>query len=575
MTDICGDQTRWAELRRRAEAALDDDPTASGPLAAAEGRALIQDLRVAQAELEIQNEELREAQHSLERSRRHFETLFHAAPVGYVVLDHIGMIRQVNEMFCQMVGLAAEQLKQRSLRSHVAAEHQAAFDRRFPALFRGRTPRVIETRLVHGAEQRQLDVRMEGTVIDRIPGAEDRESRLVVAVSDITEAKSLEKQLWESQKLETVGRLAGGIAHDFNNALTVIQGTIDVARFDLDPGSPQDVYLRQIESATTRASALVQQLLAFAHKGVAVPRLIDLRDVLAAAEAMLSRLLPESIVLRWSVAPDLHHVHIDPVQVDQMLTNLVLNARDAVGARGTIEVTCRNTVLDRDACRANPNAIPGAYVAVTVADDGIGMDAVTRDRACEPFFTTKPQGKGSGLGLSTVYGIVAQNRGILEVESAPGRGSRFTINLPRADGEFTATETRRAADDRLRGDERILLVEDNPEILSLAKRLLGRKGYQVEAFDHPEAALTWFEEHPHVPDLVLTDVVMPDLSGPALVERLQRRRPDLRSMYMSGYPKDEVTGRRLREADIVFVSKPFDSVTLLTAVRRALGDGIG
>jgi len=480
------------------------------------------------------------------------------------------MIQQVNEMFCQMLGLTAELLRQRSLRSHVAADHQAAFDRRFATLFRNVGPRVIETRLQHGTQDRTLDVRLEGTIIDRIPGDRSDGASMLLALSDITEAKSLEKQLWESQKLETVGRLAGGIAHDFNNALTVIQGTIDVARFDLEPGNAQDRYLRQIEGATARASALVQQLLAFAHKGVAVPRIIDLREVLTPARTMLGRLLPESILLEWNVNPDVHHVRIDPVQVDQVLTNLVLNARDAVGARGTIEVACRNTVLDEPACRTNPNASPGSYVALSVRDDGHGMDDATRGRVFEPFFSTKPQGKGSGLGLSTVYGIVAQNRGIITVDSTPDQGALFTICLPRAEGEVATREAREPVEDRLRGQERILLVEDNEEILSLTKRLLGRKGYHIEAFQDPEAALAWFTDHPADVDLVLSDVVMPELSGPALVDRLLELRPNLRSMFMSGYPKDEVTSRRLRGVDTVFVAKPFDSVTLLTAVRKAL-----
>jgi len=568
------DAARWAELRRRAEAMLDGGQATGEALAGDDARQLIQELRIAQVELEIQNEELRAAQHSLEESRSRFETLFHGAPVGYVVLDPIGMIQQVNELFCQMLGVSAEVLRQRSLRSHVAAEHQAAFDRRFPTLFRNVGARVIETRLQHGTQDRTLDVRVEGTVIDRIPGDESGDSRLLVAISDITEAKSLEKQLWESQKLETVGRLAGGIAHDFNNALTVIQGTIDVARFDLEPGDTQDRYLRQIEGATARASALVQQLLAFAHKGVAVPRIIDLREVLTPARTMLGRLLPESILLEWSVDPDVHLVRIDPVQVDQVLTNLVLNARDAVGARGTIEVTCRNTVLDEPECRTNPNASPGNYVALSVRDDGVGMDDATRDRVFEPFFSTKPQGKGSGLGLSTVYGIVAQNRGIITVDSAPDQGAVFTIYLPRTEGEVTTGGTREPVEDRLRGKERILLVEDNEEILSLTKRLLARKGYHIEAFQNPEEALAYFTAHPTDVDLVLCDVVMPEMSGPALVDQLLALRPSLRSMFMSGYPKDEVTSRRLQGVDTVFVAKPFDSVTLLTAVRKALGERV-
>jgi PAS domain S-box-containing protein len=569
------DRERWAELRRRAEAALDRNGSADDteqPVSE-ETRQLLQELRIAQVELEIQNEELRRAQQSLEESRSRYETLFDRAPVGYAVLDRIGIIQQVNESLCQMLGRSAEQLKQRALRSFVIADQQASFDRRFPALLHWRAPRVIETRLAHQQSGRALDVRLEGTLIDRIPGdrggEESGSQRLLVAVSDVTVSKSLEQQLWESQKLETVGRLAGGIAHDFNNALTVIQGTVDVARLDLSSGSSQDEYLHQIESATARASALVQQLLMFAHKGVAVPRVVDMHEVLDPLQTMLRRLLPESVGLEWSVADDVHKVRIDPVQIDQVLTNLVLNARDAVGDGGTIRVTCENSTLDERACLPNPHAMPGEFVAITVADDGSGMDAATRERAFEPFFTTKPLGKGSGLGLSTVYGIAAQNRGLVDLATAPGEGTTFTVYLPRSEGQAARTRSGPRTDDRLRGQERVLVVEDNLQILNLTKRLLLRKGYQVEAFDHPEQALAWFEQNADRVDLVLSDVVMPDLSGPAMVDRLLALRPDLPYAFMSGYPKNEVSSHLLEDGT-VFIHKPFDSVTLLGAIREVL-----
>jgi two-component system cell cycle sensor histidine kinase/response regulator CckA len=568
-------KSRLTNLRHRAEAVLDktdadDDADDAGRPHSA--RELIHELRVAQVELELQNDELRGAQDALEHSRRRYEALFQHAPVGYVVLDRIGIIQQVNEQFREMVGRTDESLHKRSLRSLVDPEHVDAFDRRFPRLTAERGSRVIEARLRHADEGRVIHVRLEGTITHRIPGDED--GRLMLAVSDVTEAKALEKQLWESQKLETVGHMAGGIAHDFNNALTVIQSTIDVARLELDPRTPQDAFLRQIESATTQAAALVQQLLAFAHRGVAVPRVMTLHKVLAPAHAMLRRLLPESIELEWAVGPELHRVNMDPVQVDQILTNLVLNARDAVGDRGAISITCRNVELDERACLPNPAATPGAYVAMVVRDDGVGMADEVRERVFEPFFTTKGEGKGSGLGLSTVYGIVIQNSGLITVESAPGEGSCFTIYLPRAEGEAvtTAPVPTRVQPAKATG-QRILLVEDNKEIMNLTRRLLMRRGYRVDAFPLPSEARAWFDEDPQRPDLVLCDVVMPEMNGPDLVDGLTAVRPDLPCVFMSGYTKDEITSRRLRSPDTIFLTKPFDSVTLLEAVQRALGVG--
>jgi PAS domain S-box-containing protein len=565
------DQGRWTDLQRRAEELLDRDSGPDGEALDGDARELIQKLRVAQTELELQNEELRQAQESLEASRSRYQKLFHQAPMGYVVLDRIGMIAQVNEAFCQILGRTPDQLRRRSLRTVVVPDQQADFDRRLTAMLRRRDPRVIETRMSHGETDRIIEVRLEGSVVDEMPGA-PADGGLLLAVSDVTESKTLEKQLWESQKLETVGRLAGGIAHDFNNALAVIQGTIDLARLDADLGEPLAEYCDQIESAAARAATLVQQLLAFARKSMVIPRVLDLAEVLAPTEIMLSRMLPESVRFDWSVAPELHRVRIDPVQIDQVLTNLVLNARDAVAGQGRIDVSCRNAELDERQCSGNLQALPGRYVAITVSDDGAGMDAETKAQIFEPFFTTKALGKGTGLGLATVYGIVAQNRGMVEVTSAVGEGSTFTVYLPCHDEAPTRADQPGKTPDRLRGDERVLLVEDDPQILHMIRQILSRKGYRVDAFDRPDQALSWFTDHGDAVQVVLSDVVMPDLSGPELVRQLLDHRPDLRFVFMSGYPRDEVTSPLLGDDGVLFLRKPFDSVTLLSAMRQVLDD---
>jgi PAS domain S-box-containing protein len=536
-----------------------------------DARELIQKLRVAQTELELQNEELRETQQSLEASRSRYEALFHQAPVGYVVLDHIGIVAQVNESFCQILGRGADQLRRRALRAVVVPEQRADFDRRLTAMLRRHEPRVIETRMVHGLDERVIEVRLEGTLADQIPGT-PADGGLLLAVSDVTESKTLERQLWESQKLETVGRLAGGIAHDFNNALAVIQGTIDLARLDSELREPLDEYCDQIEAAASRAASLVQQLLAFARKSMVIPRVLDLAEVLAPTEIMLGRMLPESVRFTWSVAPDLHRVRIDPVQVDQVITNLVLNARDAVEGQGLIHVAIENVELDEQQCAGAPQALPGRHVSVTVRDDGVGMDAQTQAQVFEPFFTTKSMGKGTGLGLATVYGIVAQNRGLITVDSNVGDGTTFTVYLPCHDEAPARDERPLSPRDRLRGDERVLLVEDDPQILQMVQQILARKGYEVDAFEQPERALAWFNNGGRQVDVILSDVVMPGLSGPELVEQLLARRRDLPYIFMSGYPRDQVTSPLLGDDSVMFLRKPFDSVTLLSAMRQVLDD---
>jgi PAS domain S-box-containing protein len=568
------DAERRADLRRRAEAVLDGNPDAAGSTSSAETRHLIHELHVTQTELEIQNEELRLAQAAVEQSRNRYETLFHAAPVGYVVLDPVGLIRQANDAFCDMVGLGFDALRSRPLRALVAADHRDDFDRRFPSLLVQRRAVAFEIALAHADGERTVDARLESSAVRSIPGDETLGARetLLVAVSDMTAAKALQKQLSDAEKLQTVGRLAGGIAHDFNNALTVIQNTIEVARWDLEEEHPQRQYLAQIETAAHRSATLVQQLLAFAHKSVFLPRPIDLGQTLAHLRTMLGRLLPESVSLIWDVDADVGSIHADPSQIDQVITNLVLNARDAIDERGTISLRCTVTTLDAATCQANPQARPGPHVAIEIQDDGIGMDAAVRDQIFEPFFTTKPRGEGTGLGLATVHSMVAQNRGIVTVDSRPGAGSCFTVYLPRHEEPTPVEAPVSRAEDRLRGTERLLLVEDDLQILTLVSRQLARKGYEVETFADPAQALTWFGDHGDQVDLVISDVVMPGMSGPAMVERMRDQRPDLPVIFVSGSPENETERAGLVRGDDPLIQKPFDSVTLLISLRR-LFDG--
>ncbi|MCB1183904.1 response regulator [bacterium] len=563
---------RWENLRRRAEAAVVRGDEGGEPLTAEEASLLIQELQVVQAELELQNEELRETQVVLDGARRRFQTLFEQAPVGYVVLDEVGMIRSANEQFRQFVGADEAKVRAQSLRGFVASDARDAFDRRFQVLTLGGSDHRLDTILVNQADGDRLNVRLEGSRIAGLEGGQESgEPMILVAVSDLTRARDLEMQLWESQKLQTAGRLAGGVAHDFNNVLTVITGTVEVARDEVAPDSPLLEYFDQIRDAAGRAAALVRQLLAFANEQVVSPRVVDLAAVTAPQVAMLRRLLPESAEFRVEMDPHLHPVHIDPVQVDQILTNLVLNARDALGTQGRIRLALRNEVLDAEHCRGFPGTVPGAYVAVSVQDDGSGMTAAVREKVFEPFFTTKAEGKGAGLGLSTVYGIVTQNHGLVHISSRPGEGTTVTVHLPRTTLESSGVEATLAPVELLEGREHVMVVEDDPIVLRLAARMLVRRGYRVTPFGSAVDALAWFDQGGAQVDLVLTDVVMPEMRGPTLVEHLLEIRPDLPHVFMTGHPKDEPLplGSGLADAADI-ITKPFDSVTLLSTVRGAL-----
>jgi two-component system cell cycle sensor histidine kinase/response regulator CckA len=490
-----------------------------------------------------------------------------------VVIDERDSIVEANDTFCRMVNRTVNQLTGSQFRNMIAPSVVKSFERVFPALFREEEPLSLETTLLVEGTTDTVEVRLEGGVIkegdQKLPDGIHRQ--FLLAISNISESKSLQHQLWEAQKLETVGRLAGGVAHDFNNTLMIIQGTVDVARSEWSGGPEELEFLNQIERASQRAAELVKHLLSFAHKGVAVPRVLRIDSFMAKAEPMLKRLLPECIELEITMEEDLHDLHIDPVQLDQVLTNLLLNARDAIENQGKITIHCRNTVLDSLACLPNPGSLPGPYLELAMHDTGKGMSAEVQERVFEPFFTTKPLGKGTGLGLSSVYGIVVQNSGLIQVESEPDQGTTFTIRLPRSQIRPAKPLAEDEPVEYLGGKDRVLVVEDDELILNLIRRILARKGYQIKAFSAPQQALEWFQSNMSEVDLVISDVIMPAMCGPDMVTAMREKRADLPCVFISGYSEEELPRcEELGRVDEILVPKPFDSVTLLMAVRNAL-----
>lgn len=392
------------------------------------------------------------------------------------------------------------------------------------------------------------------------------------------ERQQLQLQLIHAQKMESVGRLAGGVAHDFNNMLGVILGHTELALQGLDPTHPLYASMQNIRKAAERSADLTRQLLAFARKQTVAPKVLSLNETVDGMLDMLRRLIGEDINLIWIPGPNTGTVRIDPSQIDQILANLCVNARDAIGDTGRITIETGRAFFDQEFCLRHADAVPGEYVALIVRDNGCGMDAEALAHLFEPFFTSKPIGKGTGLGLATVYGIIRQNSGFIDVESETGKGTVFRIYLPRHSSGMEHRSDLPAEPAAL-GDETILLVEDEPMILEMTVKVLGGLGYTVLSATTPAEAIRLAREHANGIDLLLTDVILPEMNGLHLARNLASSYPGLKLLFMSGYTADAIAHHGVLDEGVHFIQKPFSTSTLAIKVREALdqetnhGDG--
>jgi PAS domain S-box-containing protein len=397
-------------------------------------------------------------------------------------------------------------------------------------------------------------------------------------LTDITERKraeaervKLEAQFHQAQKMESVGRLAGGVAHDFNNMLSVILGFTELALRKVDPSLPLFADLAEIGKAASRSADLTRQLLAFARKQTIAPKDIDLNETVSGMTNMLRRLVGEDIDLIWKPEPHPWPVMADPSQIDQILANLCVNARDAIHDVGVITIETKNIAIEKAFCADKPGFVPGDYLRLSVSDTGKGMDKKTMGQIFEPFFTTKAMGKGTGLGLATVYGIVKQNNGFIDVESRPGQGTTFTLYLPRHEVMKAGwTEKEGEAWHAAQGHETILLVEDEPGILEMTTQMLEMHGYNVLSAGTPGEAVRLARENAGEIHLLMTDVVMPEMNGRDLAKNLLSLYPDLKRLFMSGYTADVIAHHGVLEEGVQFIQKPFTIKELAAKVREAL-----
>ena len=394
----------------------------------------------------------------------------------------------------------------------------------------------------------------------------------LAVLMDVTARRQLEEQLRQAQKMEAVGMLAGGVAHDFNNLLTIITGYSQLILNSIPPSDPNHHSAEQIMKAGERAAALTSQLLAFSRRQVLQPRVLDLNKLITTMGTMLRRLIGEDIDLQLILRPDLGMVSADPGQMEQVLMNLVVNARDAMPKGGTLTIETANCELDEGYSQRHLPIKPGPYTMIAVSDNGIGMDDVARERLFEPFFTTKGAGHGTGLGLSTVFGIVKQSGGSINVYSVPNSGTSMKVYLPRID-KPAVQESEGPGKGVARGSETILVVEDDDMVRNLVRETLTRAGYHVLDAGGPLEAKRLAETYRGHIDLLITDVVMPKINGRELAKQLSSRRADLKVLYMSGYTDNAIVNTGLLQKEVAFLQKPFTPAAFTERVREVLESG--
>jgi PAS domain S-box-containing protein len=511
--------------------------------------------------------ERKRAEEALRETSRMLRALIESSPLPILAVDRDCRVQLWNDAATRVFGWTEDEVLGRFLPT-VPAEEREAFAELLGRYVRGHTARTYETRRVR-KDGRPIDVLVSPAVLVDEAGAV---VGAMAVIDDVTERRYLEEQLRQSQKLEAVGRLAGGIAHDFNNLLTVITGRARLAQRRLPAGDAVRADIELIARTGERAATLTQQLLAFSRKQVLQPRVVDLNAVVAGMGAMLRRLIPEDIDLVLRPGPDLWRVRADPGQIEQVITNLALNARDAMPSGGRLEIETANVRLDDPMGKGLAGVPPGSYVTLVVGDTGVGIEPTMLDRIFEPFFTTKEIGKGTGLGLAMVYGIVKQHDGAIAVASEPDAGSIFTVYLPRVDAEVPEGDGAGAASAPPQGTATVLLVEDETGVRQLAQDVLEDSGYTVLAASRPSEALALAEEHSAGIDLLVTDVVMPEMSGRQLADHLAGRCPGLRILYMSGYTDDAIVRHGVLDPGTSLLAKPFqpdDLVRLVHDVLRA------
>jgi len=502
------------------------------------------------------------AEQALRASEERYRVLMEFAQDAIFVVDEAGIVAEANAAAERLLGSPRLTIEGRPFVESMAPEHREGVRLHFQAALRHGSTKGEETRALR-SDGTSVPIEVSSSAVE--VGGE----QLVLAIArDISEQNSMAEQLRLSQKMEAVGQLAGGVAHDFNNLLTAILGYAQLLASELRPNPEQYSAIEEIRKAGERAASLTRQLLAFSRKQILEPRILDLNEIVRHIQGMLSRLIGEDIAITVRLDPALGSVRADAGQVEQVIMNLAVNARDAMPIGGQLTIETTNVELEDNYTYTHVHVPPGPYAMLAVSDTGIGMDEATRQRVFEPFFTTKEKGRGTGLGLSTVYGIVKQSGGFIWVYTEPGKGTTFKIYLPRVLALPEPLVVSEPAAASRGGTETILLVEDEDSVRSLALKILEAKGYGVlEARDGDEAIEVAGRR---TVDLLLTDMILPGMGGSAIAARIREIHPGVRVLYCSGYTDDDIVRRGLIDRDAAFLEKPFTPAALARKVREIL-----
>jgi two-component system, cell cycle sensor histidine kinase and response regulator CckA len=514
--------------------------------------------------------DIRRTTQLLQKSEARFSTIFSDSPVAIAITrvsDDI--LVDANEAFVQLYGYPREEILGRTAEQMQLWQSDS------------RARVIAELREREHVATDMQGRRKDGETRDLLASLQrielDGEPCVLSTLVDVTERKraeleraNLEAQLRQAQKMESIGRLAGGVAHDFNNLLMGIMGYAELSREAVAADHPVAPWLDEITAAAQRSAGIARQLLTFARKQTISPTILNLDDHVAGTLELLRRLIGEDIDLVWHPAAQQARVRMDPSQVDQILANLVVNARDAMVGVGTLSIETAETVLDAERCADLADALPGPYVVLTVGDSGCGMDRATMERIFEPFFTTKDPGKGTGLGLATVYGIVQQNGGSVDVFSEPGAGTTFRVYIPRLAAEETDAGGSVPPIDTGEGSETVLLVEDDRSVRATAELFLQTLGYTVLTAPDPEAALELAAGYDGDIHILVTDVIMPGMNGRDLAATLTATFPRMACLFVSGYTADIIANHGVLDENVQFLAKPFTRADLARALREAL-----
>lgn len=488
------------------------------------------------------------------------------SPISIIITDTDGNIQYVNPEFCSLTGYTKKEVYGKNPNILKSGEHGKSF---YKELWDTITAGNIWKGEIHN-KKKNGDLFWEDAIISPLFNEENQISHFIALKEDITRNKELAEQLHQAQKLEAIGQLAGGVAHDFNNLLTIINGYGSLVLEKMKKDDPLKKDITQIVTAGEKAGSLTQQLLAFSRKQIVRPQIININHIISGIEKMLRRLIGEDIKLNCILNKNIGYTKCDPGQIDQIIMNLAVNARDAMPKGGKLTIETSNVNLDDNYKKLHFDVKPGKYVLITVSDNGIGMDAETQKRIFEPFFTTKEVGKGTGLGLATVYGIIKQNNGYIWVYSELNVGTTFKIYLPVAVDEDAPDTADFESSENLFGTEIILLVEDDANVRELTGEILKNNGYKVIVAGNGSEALQEINDVQEDIDLLITDVIMPGMNGRDLAQRLKRVFPELETIYISGYTDETISRHGILEKGIPFIQKPFKREEFLKLVRKVL-----